>query len=180
MSGGIGSGMSPRPWWVPATPSTRSLPEAVEGVAVDRGHGDHPHPAVAPDRDLDDVTRAPRPEPRVELLLRADGHAVHAQDPVALLEARARRGPDRREVADDEAVLHVHRVDAEPRPRRAARDAAGRDQLVLPGQERLDRDPEGHGRRPAEPGRGDADHLAPVADGPAAPPLPARRRRAER
>src|SRR5260370_898973 len=124
MSGGIGSGMSPRPWWVPATPSTRSLPEAVEGVAVDRGHGDHPHPAVAPDRDLDDVTRAPRPEPRVELLLRADGHAVHAQDPVALLEARARRGPDRREVADDEAVLHVHRVDAEPRPRRAARAPA--------------------------------------------------------
>src|SRR5204863_8109986 len=115
----MGSAMRPRPWYVSAAPFTASrLVPPVERVAVDRGHFDDAHAVVTPHRHVDQVARAPGPELGVELRLGLDGHPVHPDDPVASHDARARRGPEGRDLADEEPAVGLDRVEAEPRPRR--------------------------------------------------------------
>src|SRR5882762_2621188 len=94
----MGSAMRPRPWYGCSAPfmgesltQCRS-PHRIEPVTIDRRHRDDLHLVVALDGDLDEVAGAPGPELLVELLLRRDGHPVHAHDPVAPAEA----GPERR------------------------------------------------------------------------------------
>src|SRR2546422_180543 len=118
----MGSAMRPRPWYVSAAPFTASrLARPIERVPVDRGHRDDAHAVGALHRHLDQVARAPGPELEVEVLARLDGHAVDADDPVALEHARARRRdhegagehvlPVRREALDRlELADDVHEV----------------------------------------------------------------------
>src|SRR5204862_3238525 len=96
------------------------------GIAALHGHGDG-------------VARLPPPQPIVELLLSGDAHAVHADDAVTAPEAGRARGPGLVEAVHHDAVRAAARVQAEPRPRPTAGHAAGRDQLILHGQEGLER-----------------------------------------
>src|SRR6059036_1100785 len=111
----MGSAMRPRPWYVSAAPFTASrLARPIERVPVDRGHRDDAHEVGALHRHLDQVARAPGPELEVEVLARLDGHAVDADDPVALEHARAGGGPEGRDLADEEPAVGFHRVEPQP------------------------------------------------------------------
>src|SRR2546422_975763 len=173
----MGSAMRPRPWYVSAAPFTASrLARPIERVPVDRGHRDDAHAVGALHRHLDQVARAPGPELEVEVLARLDGHAVDADDPVALEHARAGGGPEGRDLADEEPAVGFHRVEPEPGAWRPAHDPARADQLVLSGHELLDGDGEVRVRRLTEPERDDTDDLAPFVDHRAPAPARARRR----
>src|SRR5437016_14486358 len=100
-----------------------------EAVAVDRGHRDGADLVVTLDAELDEVAGAARPELLVKLFLGGDRDTVDLQDPIALAEPGARRGPDRGELADEEPRGHGDGVETEPRPRRPAGDPPGVDQL---------------------------------------------------
>src|SRR5207244_4410965 len=107
-------------WYVSAAPFTASrVARPIERVPVDRGHRDDAHAVGALHRHLDQVARAPGPELEVEVLARLDGHAVDADDPVALEHARAGGGPEGRDLADEEPAVGL------PRRARARRVAAG-------------------------------------------------------
>src|SRR5437879_2457100 len=159
--------------------STRAivgLSHLKEMVAVDRGYRDGADLVVTLDAELDEVAGAARPELLVKLFLGGDRDTVDLQDPIALAEPGARRGPDRGELADEEPRGHGDGVETEPRPRRPAGDPPGVDQLVLHRHELLDGDREVHVWGLAEPARGDPDQLTPVVhDGAAAPLRPKRR-----
>src|SRR5262249_57320171 len=92
--------------------------------------------------ERDEAAAPPRPQLRVDLLLRGDGYAVAPEDAIALPEPGPRRRPRRGRLADQKARGRGDGVEPEPRPRRTACDAAGRDQLVLHRHELLD----GHGQ----------------------------------
>src|SRR5207248_6787352 len=124
--------------------------------------------------------RAVLPQRLVELLLRADVDAVYADDAIAALEARARGGADRGEAVDGDAAPVRRGVEAEPRTRHATLHAPRRDQLVLHGQEALERDEEVRVRHLAEAQRADADHFAALVHERAAAPRGGRRRHDER
>src|SRR2546425_8544405 len=178
----MGSAMRPRPWYGSSAPFIEEesnvrtgLPHWIQPVAVDRGHRDDVDLAVALAGELDEVAGAPGPELLVELFLRGDGHAVDAQDAIALTKPGPRRRPNRRQLADHEALGQLDSVEPEPRPRRPARDPAGRDQLVLHEHELLDGDRQVHVGRVTEPERGDPHDLAALVHDGAAAPLRARR-----
>src|SRR5512134_624510 len=149
----IGSAMRPRPWYVSIAPFMTPSVSArrwVQAVAVDRAHADDLHAVVAPHGDLDGVAGLAPPHLLVELLLRADPHAVDADDRVAAAEAGGARRPGLVEAVDHDAARVGRRVEADPRPGPAARHAARRHQLVLDRQERLGRDGQAHVRRLAQ------------------------------
>src|SRR5262249_60398855 len=99
-----------------------------------------------------------QPEPPVEVRLARHVRAVDAHDDVARTEARRARGSDGGYARDHHAAaVTLARVKPEPRPGTAALDAALGDQLVLPGNELLDRDGEVDEGRFAEPERSNAD-----------------------
>src|SRR5947208_6763194 len=179
----IGSAMSPRPWYVSAAPFMRgsvSVRGAEQAMPVDGAHGYHAHALLAAHRDLDRVAGPPPPERLVELLLRGDADAVDAHDLIALAEARRARGAGLVEAVHEHAPLLGCGVEPEPRPRPAAHHAAGRDQLVLHGQELLARDGQAHVGRLPQPQRDDPHHAAALVERGAAAPGGHRRRQHQR
>src|ERR671937_959399 len=168
--------MSPRPSYVSAAPfmparvPRSARRRAIERVAVHRAHRDDVLVTAAAHGDLDGIAGPAPPEPLVELLLGGHAHAVHGDDAVAAPEAGAARRPGVVEPLDDDAVAGGAREQAEPRPGLPARHAAGRDQLVLHGEEGLDRDGQVDVRRVAESQRDDPDETPPVVDEGAAAP----------
>src|SRR5689334_3019408 len=129
--------MSPRPSYVSAAPFMPGrVPRSarrrrVQRVAVHRPHGDDVPEATAADGDGDRVARLASPQPLVELLLRHDGHAVHADDTITETEACGARGAAVAEALDHDTLGSRRRVQAEPRPRGPARPPPAGDQLVL-------------------------------------------------
>src|SRR5712692_1351617 len=128
-----------------------SGPLLIEPMPIDRADADDLHARAALHRHVDRVAGLALPQRLVELLLRADVDAVDADDLVAALEAGGAGGTGLVEAVDDDAPLPGRRVEAEPRPRAAAHHPAGRDQLVLDGEELLGRDRQAHVRLVAQP-----------------------------
>src|SRR6266545_5306448 len=138
----IGSAMSPRPWYVLAAPFMGTIlprrgPE--HGVTVHGLDGDRLRDVAAPDADRHRISRATLPEPRVELLLRADGRAVDLEDLVVLPESGRPGRPVRREAGHQDPAVRHGGVEPEPRARRTAHPPQA-DQIVFPRHELLHRD----------------------------------------
>src|SRR5688500_10603472 len=107
----------------------RLLRRSVQDGAVDGAHGDDADGILPVHGDFDGVAGLPSPHLLVELFLRADADAVHADDLIALPEAGAPGRPRLVEAVDEDAVGIRARVQADPWPRPAARHAPGGDDL---------------------------------------------------
>src|SRR5262249_51398428 len=97
---------------------------------------------LAQNADGDAVAGPLFPQLAVELRARADLLRLHLHDNIALFEAALLPRPAGDEARDDDMAAHVLRVDAEPRPRRAAAHAPVLLQFRLVLQIELDRDRE--------------------------------------
>src|SRR3989442_15324556 len=93
---------------------------------------------VALHPDPDDVAGLPPPELLVELLLRAHGDAVDAEDAIALAEAGPRGGADRRQAGPHGALPGGPPGEAQPPARPAADDTARRAHVGFVGPGALD------------------------------------------
>src|SRR5262249_49903258 len=133
---------------------------AVDPVTVCGANGHRLEAGGALDDELHVLLHRAAPEARVELLVAVDLLAVDPDDHVALPHAGPARWAERRPPRGDEAPpLALDRVEAEPGPRPAARHPPLVHQLVLDGEELLDRDGEVDVGIVAQSQRGDPDDL---------------------